>query len=315
MKGMETMKYAILGAGAMGSIIGATLAKGGQDVVLIDPYQEHMDRIKQHGLRLTIGSSTETVRLDTCSDPNQAGPVDFIILLVKRVHSAAALEGAQVLIRPNTYICTLQNGLGNAELLEQYLPKERILQGVLRIAGRMNGPGDVSGEIAGGIAVYIGSLANEDATVATAKRLTEALTSGGLPAQFKSDVKQDIWTKAVNNICFNAPCGLLHLRIREYFAHPDGKRLIDDIAHETIQVAKAEGVTLEYQQIMRDLETNVLPTLGDHYPSLAQDMRNKRKTEIDSLNGAIVNYGRKLGIPTPVNDYITRLIKIAEDNY
>jgi 2-dehydropantoate 2-reductase len=91
--------------------------------------------------------------------------------------------------------------------------------------------------------------------------------------------------------------------------------MIQDIATETIQVAQAKGVMLDYQQIMQDLETNILPAIGEHYPSLAQDMHNKRKTEIDSLNGAIVKYGRKLGIPTPVNDYITRLVKIAEDNY
>ncbi|HBE80969.1 MAG TPA: hypothetical protein DDW65_24755 [Firmicutes bacterium] len=309
------MRYAILGAGAMGSIIGATLAKGGQDVTLIDPYQEHMDKIQHLGLRLTVNENTETIQLNTCTDPHQAEPVDIIVLLVKRIHSAAALAGAKNLIRENTYICTLQNGLGNTELLEQYLPKERILHGVLRIAGRMNSPGDVSGEVAGGIAAYIGSLTKDDTAAAMAQKIAGHLTAGGLKSQFKSDVEQDIWKKAVDNICFNAPCGLLHLRIREYFSHPDGKRMVDEIAKETIQVAKAEGVVLDYQQIIRDLETNVIPAIGDHYPSLAQDMCNKRKTEIDSLNGAIVNYGRKLGIPTPVNDYITRLVKIAEDNY
>lgn len=309
------MRYAILGAGAMGSIIGATLVKGGQDVILIDPYQEHMDKIQHQGLQLTMNQNKEIIRLNTCTDPHQAEPVDIIVLLVKRIHSTAALEGAKGLIRDNTYVCTLQNGLGNTELLEQYLLKSRILQGVMRIAGRMNGPGNVSGEVAGGIAVYVGSLIKEKSAVAMAQKIAEDLTAGGLPSQFKSDVKQDIWTKAVNNICFNAPCGLLHLRIREYFAHPDGKRMVDEIAKETIQVAKAEGVVLDYQQIMWDLETNVIPAIGDHYPSLAQDMRNKRKTEIDSLNGAIVRFGRKLGIPTPVNDYITSLVKIAEDNY
>lgn len=309
------MRYAILGAGAMGSIIGATLVKSGAEVTLIDPYQEHMKKIQEQGLQLTLNQNKETITIHTCTDPRQAGPAEVIILLVKRIHSVAALEGARELIGENTYICTLQNGLGNTELLEQYLPKERILQGVLRIAGRMNGPGDVSGEVAGGIAAYLGSLAKEKTSIAMAQQIATDLTSGGLPSQFKSDVQQDIWTKAVNNICFNAPCGLLHLRIREYFSHPDGKRMVDEIAKETIQVAKAEGVALDYQQIIRDLETNVIPAIGDHYPSLAQDMRNKRKTEIDSLNGAIVKYGRKLGIPTPVNDYITRLVKIAEDNY
>jgi 2-dehydropantoate 2-reductase len=312
---VRIMRYAILGAGAMGSIIGAALAKSGQDVTLIDPYQEHMDTIRQQGLLLTMNQHAEIVRMNTCTDPHQAGPVDIIVLLVKRIHSAVALEGARDLIRENTYVCTLQNGLGNTELIEQYVPKDRILHGVMRIAGRMNGPGDVSGELAGGTAVYVGSLTKENTVIAMAQQVAADLTSGGLPSQFKSDVKQDIWTKAVNNICFNAPCGLLHLRIREYFSHPDGKQLVDEIAKETIQVAKAEGVVLDYQQIMRDLETNVIPAIGDHYPSLAQDMGNKRKTEIDCLNGAIVKYGRKLGIPTPVNDYITRLVKIAEDNY
>lgn len=306
------MRYAVLGAGAMGSIIGAVLARGGQDVVLVDPYREHMEKIKEHGLTVTLGNETETVRLNACTNPDEAGPVDVIILLVKRMHSEQALQGARALFGSNTYICTLQNGLGTTDVLESFLPKERVLLGMLKIAGSLKEPGAVAGKIGGEVAVALGSLVNESAAVV--RQIAGHLSGGGLVAKYTTNIQQAIWEKVTVNACFNAACGVLRLRAGEYFAHPEGRRLGEDIVREAVAVALAKGVTLDFAAIMDDIRT-ILKDTGDHYPSMAQDMRNKRKTEVDALNGAIARYGKEMGIATPANEYVARFVKIIEDNY
>ena len=308
------MKYAILGAGAMGSIIGAILAKGGQDVLLVDPYKEHLDKIKSDGLKLTLVNKTEIVRVGTCTQPAEAGPVDVVVLLVKGFHSEAAVKGAPGLFGAGTFICSLQNGLGNDDILAGIFPRERILQGVLRMTGSLVGPGEVIGNLGGDIAIYLGSLARQGAADDMARTMAAHLCAGGLVTEFSPHVAEHVWAKVVMNACVNGTCGILRLRAREYFNHPEGYRTVQDITREVVAVAAAKGVMLDYDALIADMLAAVARA-GEHYPSMAQDMRAHRKTEIDSLNGAIARYGRELGIETPANDYVSRFVKIIEANY
>lgn len=308
------MKYAILGAGAMGSIIGAVLAKGGQDVVLVDPYKEHLAQIARDGLRVQWPGRTDTVQLETCMNPAEAGRVDVVVLLVKGFHSAAAVKGARGLFGENTYICSLQNGLGHEETLAELIPRERILQGVLRMTGSLLGPGEVAGNLGGDTAIYVGSLVREGVADEMARKMVAHLCDGGVAAEFSAHIAEHIWAKVVINACVNGTCGITRLRAREYFNHPEGFRTVQDITREVVTVAAAKGVTLDYDGLIADMLAAVARA-GEHYPSMAQDMRAKRKTEMEFINGAIAGYGSKLGIPTPANDYVARFVKIIEDNY
>ena len=308
------MKYAILGAGAMGSIIGATLAKGGQEVVLVDPYKEHLDKVARDGLHVNWPDRTETVRLGTCANPAEASPVDLVILLVKGFHSEAAVKGAPGLFGENTYICSLQNGLGNDDILAGLFPRERILQGVMRMTGSLIGPGEVRANIGGDVAIYLGSMAQQAASDDRARTMAGHLCAGGLASEFSAHVAEHVWAKVVMNACVNGTCGIVRLRARDYFNHPEGFRTVQDITREVVAVAAAKGVTLDYDALIADMLAAVARA-GEHHPSMAQDIRGKRKTEIDSLNGAIARYGKELGIPTPANDYVARFVKIIEDNY
>ena len=308
------MKYAILGAGAMGSIVGAILAKGGQEVVLVDPYKEHLEKVARVGLQVKWPDRTEMVYPATCVNPAAAGPVDVVILLVKGFHSAAAVQGAPGLFGEHTYICSLQNGLGNDEILAGLFPPDRILQGVLRMTGSLTGPGQVLANTLGGVAIYVGSLARQGAADEAARTVAAHLNAGGVPAEFSPHVAEHIWAKAVSNACVNGTCGIVRLRVGEFFNHPTGFQMVQDITREVVTVAAAKGVKLDYEALIADLIASVQRG-SSHYPSMAQDMRAHRPTEIDSLNGAIARYGRELGIPTPANDYIARFVKIIEDHY
>ena len=308
------MKYAILGAGAMGSIIGATLAKGGQEVVLVDPYKDHLDKVARDGLQLKWPDRTETVRLCTCVNPAEASPVDMVVLLVKGFHSEEAVKGAPGLFGESTYICSLQNGLSNDDILAGMFPRERILQGVMRMTGSLTGPGEVRANVGGDVAIYMGSIVQQEVADNMARTMAGHLCAGGLATDFSAHVAEHVWAKVVMNACVNGTCGIVRLRARDYFNHPEGFRTVQDITREVVAVAAAKGVTLDYDALIADMLAAVARA-GEHLPSMAQDIRGKRKTEIDSLNGAISRYGRELGIPTPANDYVTRFVKIIEDNY
>ena len=308
------MKYAILGAGAMGSIIGAVLAKGGQEVVLVDPYKEHMEKVARDGLRVKWPDRMDTVHLATCVNPAEAEPADVVVLLVKGFHSEAAVKGAPGLFGEQTYICSLQNGLGNDETLAGLFPQDRILQGVLRMTGSLTGPGEVLANTLGSTAIYLGSLIRQGAADEMARTMAAHLNDGEVSAEFSHHVAEHIWAKAVSNACVNGTCGIVRLRVGEFFNHPAGFQTVQDITREVVAVAAAKGVNLDYDALIADMIASVKRGSA-HYPSMAQDMRAHRKTEIDSLNGAIARYGRELGIPTPANDYIARFVKIIEDNF
>lgn len=308
------MKYAILGAGAMGSIIGALLKKGGQDVILVDPYKEHMEKIKQDGLQLQMIDQNETVYLKTCVNPADAGPVDVVIILVKSFHTVEAVKDASGLFRGDTIVCTLQNGLGNEDILKKMFPHKPILQGVLWMTGTLTAPGSVKANVGGGTAIYLGCAAQEPTADETAKQIVAHLRTGGISAEFADNVEEHVWAKAVINACVNGTCGILRINVKNLFSHPLGMKLVQEITQEVVTVAARKGIQLEYASLMADMVSSVARA-GEHLPSMAQDIRYKRKTEIDFLNGAIATYGAQLGVPTPANEYVAKFVKIIEESY
>lgn len=151
------MKIAVLGAGAMGSLIGAFLKKSGEDVLLVDPYEEHMKKIRMEGLTLHLNGNVETICMDTVTSPDGQQAVDLLIVLVKGIYTDSALAGAKDMIGSHTYLLTLQNGLGNSEVLKKYAKETHILKGVMKIASRMEAPGEIASKTMAGVpALFLG---------------------------------------------------------------------------------------------------------------------------------------------------------------
>ncbi|MBP2637619.1 MAG: 2-dehydropantoate 2-reductase [Firmicutes bacterium] len=308
------MKYAILGAGAMGSIIGAVLKKGGQDVILVDPYQEHMEKIKRDGLQLQMIDQNEIVHLATCAKPAETVPVDVVIILVKGFHTVAAVNGARGLFREDTIVCSLQNGIGNEDILKEIFPHTPIMQGVMWMTGTLTEPGRVKANVGGGTAIYLGSVDKTPGAEEAVKNMAAHLRAGGISAELTDNVQKHIWAKAVINACVNGPCGILRMNVKSLFNHPLGMKLVEEITQEVVDVAAHKGIQLNYDSLIADMVASVARA-GEHLPSMAQDIRHKRKTEIDFLNGAIAAYGAQLGVPTPANEYVVRFVKIIEESY
>jgi len=275
-----------------------------------------MDKIQNDGLELCLNGTVENIKMKTAYSSEGLKPVDVLIILVKGMYTKEALAGTKNLIDSHTYVLTLQNGLGNTDNISELIPKEQILQGVMKITSQMTGPGKIKCNTMNNItAVYMGSVTHDEQADYVAKELVHDLNSIRVQAEFEDNIEFYIWSKAVNNISINSACGIVRTTIGNYCTHPMGRRILENCIKEVVAVAYAKGITLNYDAIMKSLDENTIPKIGTHLPSTAQDVKAKKVTEINYLNGAISKYGKALGIPTPMNDAITYFIHVIEDNY
>lgn len=313
---MKKTKIAILGAGAMGSLVGAFLIRGGADVILVDPYEAHMDTIRTTGLTMHINEETICQQIPTCYHADQAGPVDVVICLVKSLFTEKALLEAKALFKPSTLIFTLQNGLGNADTISHLFSPDRILQGVMKITSQLNAPGELTSHILPEMtAIHIGTMnGNTDAIVA-AQSLAVYWCKGGLKAEYHDNINDFIWGKAVNNIAINSACAITRLNIGSFLSEPKGWFITEHCIREVIAVANAKGIKLNFNTVTESIQKTTIPKFGSHYPSTAQDVMNKKTTEIETHNGAIVKYGKRLGIPTPYNECVAAFIQVIQNHY
>ena len=303
------MKIAVIGAGAMGSLFGAYLAKAGEAVTVVDIWQEHVAAIRSQGLMLSEQAGDEVVRLDATLGTGGLEPVDLLILFVKSAATQAAATDAATLLRPGGRVLTLQNGLGNAEAIAEIVGAERVLAGTTAQGATLLGPGRVrhggSGE------THIGRLSGE--ADAFCHEVAALLTNAGLPTVVEPDVRSLIWGKLIINTGINALTALLRLRNGQLADLAETRQLLALAVEEAVQVARAVGVQLPYEKPLEKVLAVAVAT-GQNQSSMLQDVLRGSPTEIAVINGAIVREGERLGVATPVNRTLTLLVQALEKN-
>ncbi len=313
------MKIAILGAGAIGSMLGMFLQEGGADIRLVDPFAEHMDKIASEGLILhSVSGEDKQVKMETYHSADECGKVDLIILMTSGLFSRTALSMASAMIGSDTLICSCQNGFGQEDAIKEFFSDDKILQGVLGFSSVLVAPGEIRGNInrnPGKVHIYLGPMDMEKGPKEVAKTLVEYAKAGSLVAEYAEDIRPHIWAKAANNCACNALCAVTRLTLEQVYEVPAGKHLHNEILRELCEVGNAKGVPMDFDKILKSFEDITYPGVCKHYPSTAQDMFKRKKTEIDFLNGAIARYGKEVGVSTPYNDMVTCLCKIIEGNF
>jgi 2-dehydropantoate 2-reductase len=311
------MKIAIIGAGAMGATIGGYFCLGGADVIFVDPYREHINKINADGLRMDINGEIKTVRVKgyhAASEINRK--MDLVVIVTKGHFIDAAIRGAHCLFDQHTHCMAIQNGMGNVEILARYVDESRIYASIVQLGADMTEPGVVQVLKREGAMLSCGPVSQE---LPTEKMLAVAqiLTKGGLNsyALTKTEINRKIWYKMTANCTGNPCCAVTRLTLGRFTNSSEGVEIKSGLLEEIMAVALCEGV-----EGLREISTatNYWPEdnpMYFHVPSTAQDVRAKRKTEIDFLNGAIVMLGKKHGIPTPYNNMIYNLVRIIENNY
>lgn len=309
------MRIAILGAGATGCNIGGHLKWGGEQVFLLDPFQAHMDAIREHGLVFHDGPTGEIldpIFFDYAgNDAAEVGPCDIVIIQTKNPFTRVAIEGHREIFDEHTTVITLQNGLGTTDTLLEYFPAENIGYGILYSGGQILEPGHIQ-MLHSDHNIMFRRLRGERNEVYD--QLLAALERGSFPSVYSDGIDQIIWTKVGVNCFCNMPCGLTHLTMQKLLRHPEGNALVERIVDEVVAVAAAKGVTITAEGVLQ-ARTMALNSPSENYPSGAQDVMHKRLTEVDSLNGAVARIGKELGVPTPVNETIAQLMHVLQDTY
>lgn len=304
------MKIAVVGPGAMGYLLSASLIKTKQDVYLIDYNVERAKKIRQDGIKVEGVSGEFNVKLSVTTEPKEIGPCDLIVICVKSYHTEEAIKSVKDLIGENTQVLTLQNGIGNVQILNDIVGEDKVIGGITSHGATVLGIGHI--RHAGKGETIIGKANGK--VLGSVREIANILTKAGFETKISKDINSIIWSKLIINVGINALGAITRLhngRLVEY----DGTRDIMRAAvQEAVKVAKRKRIKLIYDDPIQKVEGVAKATAGN-ICSMLQDVLKKRRTEIDFINGAIIRQAKSLNIPTPVNEVLTNLVKTIESSY
>lgn len=303
------MKIAILGAGALGCAIGAALTEGGHETWLLDRSAVHVEAMRSEGLRVDDAAGSRRVTVRAATEAAEIGPVELVVVLVKSFHTEAAMRGALALVGPETVVLSLQNGLGHEELLAEVVGRERVLAGKTYVGGILRGPGHIESGVSGK-ATYIGEL--DGGITSRAQAIADAFNRAGLLTTVSNNIVGTMWDKLLINVATGALTGITGLTYGQLYDEPLLKTTALAAVSEAMAVASAAGVELSMTDPEQawTLAAEGLPTAFK--TSMLQSLEKGSITEVDFINGSVVRWGQRLGVPTPVNATLTACIKGIE---
>lgn len=315
MKGRVKMNIVIVGAGAMGLRYGILLQEAGETVDFVEPWLPSFDAIQKQGgvfvSRDHKGRHLVPVSVSRPEDYHQVP--DLMILFVKQMQSAAAMVACHHFIGKRTYVLTNQNGIGSVDLIKQYVPEQQIIAGIALIATVLNAPGDVDfmGAKGAGHTQLVNVTEKPDYFTA---QVVNAFQRAGMNPTLQTNYMGTLWGKLLMNSVINTLCTLMDLTMGEYAAYPGAARLTRRLIDEGCAAAEADGVRLMQSpeamtNIVAHESSNVNPL---HRPSMYQDMACGRPTEVDYINGYIVNTAKKHGLCAPSHELLVDLLHMAE---
>jgi 2-dehydropantoate 2-reductase len=297
------MQFAVIGAGNLGSVYGGNLARIGEQVTFIDIWQEHIQRIREQGLEVSNKNGAYTVRAGATTDPREAPQADVAIICVNAYSTSAAAETAALVLKKSGYVLTLQNGVGNIEILIDRLGADRVMAGLSFHSGDIQSPGRVSHTNSG--STFMGEL-NRSRTDRLGQ-LVEVMQNASLNPVIVDDIVVTIWSKFVHNCGINAICAIAGLRPGHIQEIPELDDFQARVIGETVALVRAKGIQLPDDDPVRTIKEYCANKF--HRVSMLQHLDRGQMTEIDALNGYVAAESARLGLPAPCNDALTRLMK------
>jgi 2-dehydropantoate 2-reductase len=305
------MRYLIMGAGALGSVFGGLLQHCGLSVAFIGR-GGHFDQITTRGLTIE-GIWGEFQVGPAVSQPGPSDRYDVILLCVKSFHTREACLRVKGLLAPQGLIVSVQNGLGNLEIIAREFGPERTLGARVIFGAQIIRPGVVR------VTVYaepvlVGAMVPDHPNPKLA-RVVADLNQAGIPTRQVDDILTHLWGKVLYNCALNPLGAILGVPYGTLGDDPQARGLMRRIIEEIYQVAGGHGIPLGHADAaayFKFFMENLVPATAGHWPSMWQDLQAGRRTEIEALNGAICRYGEAVGVLTPYNDAISRLVRFLE---
>lgn len=303
------MKICVVGCGAVGSLFAGHLARvEGVEVYAFDVWKDHVKVINERGLRLS-GAAEITAKVHATTNPREVPRCDYGIVATKSLHTRAAMEQAACLFDEGSAVCSVQNGAGNEEIIAEHV--KYVIRGTTFPAGHVIEPGHVGYDISGD--TWIGPFEPTSTPMKMVQELGAAITKGGMNTIALEDARGAQWTKLIFNASTNPVGALTRLHHGAATSYQPTGELFEALIKEGIAVARAQGIELHGDP--RDLVKKGAEAPGKHKASMLQDIEAGRQTEVDFLNGAIVEWGQKVGVPTPLNRAMWVLVKGLEHSW
>ena len=308
------MKVTMMGAGAMGGMVGARLAAAGNDVWLVDKWEEHVHKMQTEGLTLDTRDGRKIAKVKATTNVqdvyDQDGFMELVIIFVNTNFTDQITRDAKVIIGPDTYVLTVQNGVGNADIIARYVPKNRIIMGTTLAAGVVEGPAHVRDS---GTNNFTQIMPMEGPVTPMVEKICETLSQAGLETEATPEAEKAIWKKLCVNCCTCGVGMITRLTCGQVCEAPHGAALVKEIIKEVCAVANAKGLALDYETELNHFFEVYTPST--HYSSMNQNAKKHMKTEVETITGAVVREGERLGIPVPYNTVIYHLINMIQDHY
>jgi len=286
----------VLGTGALGCLFGARLAQAGARVTLVGTWPEALAVVATRGIRVDDPGESALARVASARLDQPLTPADFVLVLVKSHQTLGIAAAAAAAVAPRGLIVTLQNGLGNREALESAAGQQRVAVGVVTAGATLLAPGHVRAQPGN---VALGSTA---ATRRRLSRFATLLRRAGFETQLSDDIERLVWRKLAVNCAINPLSVVRAAANGALLPRAEDRELLAQAAREVAAVARARGVDLHVDAAR--LAWDVAARTADNRSSMLQDVDRDAPTEIDALNGAVVREGRRLGVPTPVNEWL-----------
>ncbi|MFL6206093.1 MAG: ketopantoate reductase family protein [Acidimicrobiales bacterium] len=306
------MKIAIVGTGAMGSVYAARLARAGNEVWAIDTWQAHLDAIGEQGLAL-VGPDTEFV-VDTLRvgrTPADAGPCDVWVVATKAADVDSAVASIAPLLGPDSVVMAFQNGLGAGERIARQVPAEQVLVGIAEGFGSsIPAPGRVHhngmrliriGELNGGLTDRV-------------QRIEALWRDAGFNVKAFEDIDRMVWEKLLCNVTLSAPTAVFDVTVGELMANPEAWAVALGCTRECYRLGTTVGIAWPFDDPIRYV-TEFASTIPNASPSMRLDQLAGRRSEVDVINGAVVDLSRELGLDAPYNETLCAVLRERESRF
>ncbi|MFA5090372.1 MAG: 2-dehydropantoate 2-reductase [Candidatus Omnitrophota bacterium] len=304
------MKILIVGPGAIGCLIAAFLSKSREEIKIFDKNKERAVKINEEGISVEGISGNWHADIPVISETGDTQGADLIIICVKSYDTKEAVIQVKTLLGEDTKVLTLQNGIGNIEVIGEAVGAERVIGGVTSLGATLLGPGHI--RHAGKGDTVIGRI---DGKIPVEMRaIRELFNKVGLETRISRDIKALLWSKLLINVGINALTAITRLHNGRLIEFEGTRRILREAVTEAIRVAKRKRIKLIYDDPLAKVEA-VCEATAANISSMLQDVLRRKRTEIDFINGVIVRQSQELGLSTPVNSMLTDLVKTIESSY
>lgn len=303
------MKTVMIGPGAMGSLFGGLLTRAGENLWLVGYKKEQVETICSVGLTLEGREGSQIIPMKATPDVTSVGKADLVIFFVKTYDTEKAVSDSLTLEKEDTIFLTLQNGLGNEEVICKKIDRKKVMLGVTGQGATLLQPGRV--RHAGWGKTFIGEL--DHRITDRANRIAQMFCKAGIETEVSLNIHDQVWGKLLVNAGINALTALTGFKNGQLLDYPETARLMEKLTLEATEVARKKGIRIEEDPIEK--VRKAAAATRENRSSMGQDFDHRRKTEIDAINGAVVREAQPLGIPVPFNQAVTDLVKAIEKSF